>query len=400
MPGRPFLQIPGPTLVPERIVRAMSQPIIDHRGPRFAALVEACLEGLKGVFKTRNGHVILYPGSGTGAWEAALVNTLSPGDRVLGVVNGHFSTGFARTAEAYGIEVERVEVEYGAGAPANEVERRLRMDSAHQLRAVRVVHNETWTGVTSNVAAVRAALNRATHPALLLVDAVSSLASIDFRFDEWEVDVALTGPQKGLMLPPGMAILAASEKAISAGEKARCPRAYWDWKPVLERNKRGEYPYTPATMLLFGLEEALRMLNEEGLENVFGRHARLGEACRRAVRALGLALLCRDPTQYSNTLTAVVMPKGFDSDELIRLAYRRLELSLGVGLGAVKGKVFRIGHLGGVNELDLLGGLAGVEMALAELGVPVTLGAGLGAAQEFLLGRSYGRGARWRFFCW
>ena len=388
MPGRPFLQIPGPTLVPERIVRAMSQPIIDHRGPRFAALVEACLEGLKGVFKTRNGHVILYPGSGTGAWEAALVNTLSPGDRALGVVNGHFSTGFARTAEAYGIEVERIEVEYGAGAPADEVERRLRMDSAHQLRAVLLVHNETSTGVTSNVAAVRAALNRATHPALLLVDAVSSLASIDFRFDEWEVDVALTGPQKGLMLPPGMAILAASEKAISAGEKARCPRAYWDWRPVLERNKRGEYPYTPATMLLFGLEEALRMLNEEGLENVFRRHARLGEACRRAVRALGLALLCRDPTQYSNTLTAVVMPKGFDSDELIRLAYRRLELSLGVGLGAVKGKVFRIGHLGGVNELDLLGGLAGVEMALAELGVPVTLGAGLGAAQEFLLGRS------------
>ncbi len=388
MPGRTFLQIPGPTLVPERIVRAMSQPIIDHRGPRFAALVETCREGLKGVFKTRHGHVILYPGSGTGAWEAALVNTLSPGDRVLGVVNGHFSTGFARTAEAYGIEVERVEVEYGAGAPANEVERRLRMDSAHQLRAVLVVHNETSTGVTSNVAAVRAALNRATHPALLLVDAVSSLASIDFRFDEWEVDVALTGPQKGLMLPPGMAILAASEKAISAGEKARCPRAYWDWKPVLERNKRGEYPYTPATMLLFGLEEALRMLNEEGLENVFRRHARLGEACRRAVRALGLALLCRDPTECSNTLTAVVMPKGFDSDELIRLAYRRLELSLGVGLGAVKGKVFRIGHLGGVNELDLLGGLAGVEMALAELGVPVTLGAGLGAAQEFLLGRS------------
>ena len=388
MPGRTFLQIPGPTLVPERIVRAMSQPIIDHRGPRFAALVEACLEGLKGVFKTRNGHVILYPGSGTGAWEAALVNTLSPGDRVLGVVNGHFSTGFARTAEAYGIEVERIEVEYGAGAPADEVERRLRMDSAHQLRAVLLVHNETSTGVTSNVAAVRTALNRAKHPALLLVDAVSSLASIDFRFDEWEVDVALTGPQKGLMLPPGMAILAASEKAISAGEKARCPRAYWDWKPVLERNKRGEYPYTPATMLLFGLEEAIRMLNEEGLENVFRRHARLGEACRRAVRALGLALLCRDPTECSNTLTAVVMPKGFDSDELIRLAYRRLELSLGVGLGAVKGKVFRIGHLGGVNELDLLGGLAGVEMALAELGVPVTLGAGLGAAQEFLLGRS------------
>src|SRR5216683_2745077 len=285
MPGRTFLQIPGPTLVPERIVRAMSQPIIDHRGPKFGALVEACLEGLKGVFKTRNGHIILYPGAGT--------------------------------AEAYGIDVERIEVAYGAGVPADEVERRLRADSAHQLRAVLVVHNETSTGVTSNVAAVRAALSRAKHEALLLVDAVSSLGSIDFRFDEWAVDVALTGPQKGLMLPPGMAILAASEKAISAAEKARCPRAYWDWKPVLERNKRGEYPYTPATALLFGLEEALRMLNEEGLEKVFKRHARLGEACRRAVRALGLELLCRDTAEYSNTLTAVVMPKGFDSDELI-----------------------------------------------------------------------------------
>ncbi|HKB24293.1 MAG TPA: aminotransferase class V-fold PLP-dependent enzyme [Methylomirabilota bacterium] len=387
MPGRTFLQIPGPTLVPERIVRAMSQPIIDHRGPKFAALVEACLEGLQGVFKTRSGHVILYPGSGTGAWEAALVNTLSPGDRVLAVVNGHFSTGFARTAEAYGIDVERVEVDYGAGVPVDEVERRLKADAAHQLRALLVVHNETSTGVTSNIAAVRAALNRAKHPALLLVDTVSSLASIDFRFDEWGVDVALTGPQKGLMLPPGMAILAASEKAISAAEKARCPRAYWDWKPVLERNKRGEYPYTPATALLFGLEEALRMLNEEGLEKVFKRHARLAEACRRAMKALGLELLCRNPAEYSNTLTAVVMPKGFDSDELIRLAYRRLELSLGVGLGAVKGKVFRIGHLGSLNELDLLGGLAGVEMMLKELGVPVKLGAGLGAAQEFLLGR-------------
>ena len=387
MPGRTFLQIPGPTLVPERIVRAMSQPIIDHRGPKFAALVEACLEGLQGVFKTRSGHVILYPGSGTGAWEAALVNTLSPGDRVLAVVNGHFSTGFARTAEAYGIDVERIEVDYGAGVPVDEVERRLKADAAHQLRALLVVHNETSTGVTSNIAAVRAALNRAKHPALLLVDTVSSLASIDFRFDEWGVDVALTGPQKGLMLPPGMAILAASEKAISAAEKARCPRAYWDWKPVLERNKRGEYPYTPATALLFGLEEALRMLNEEGLEKVFKRHARLAEACRRAMKALGLELLCRNPAEYSNTLTAVVMPKGFDSDELIRLAYRRLELSLGVGLGAVKGKVFRIGHLGNLNELDLLGGLAGVEMMLKELGVPVKLGAGLGAAQEFLLGR-------------
>ena len=387
MPGRPFLQIPGPTLVPERIVRAMSQPVIDHRGPKFAALVEACLEGLKGVFHTARGHIILYPGSGTGAWEAAIVNTLSPGDHVLAVVNGHFSTGFARTAEAYGIEVEKVEVPYGAGAPADEIERRLGADAAHELSAVLVVHNETSTGVTSNVAAVRAAMDRVNHPALLLVDTVSSLASIDFRLDEWGVDVALTGPQKGLMLPPGMAILAISEKALGASDKARCPRAYWDWKPVIERNRRGEFPYTPATVLLFGLEEALKMLNEEGLQNVFRRHARLAEACRRAVRALGLEILCRNPAEHSNTLTAVVLPPGFDSDELIRHAYRRLELSLGVGLGAVKGKVFRIGHLGSLNELDLLGGLAGVEMMLKEFGVPVKLGAGLAAAQEFLLGR-------------
>ena len=388
MPGRPFLQIPGPTLVPERIVRAMSQPVIDHRGPKFAALVEACLEGLRGIFQTARGHIILYPGSGTGAWEAAIVNTLSPGERVLAVVNGHFSTGFARTAEAYGIEVDKIEVPYGAGAPADEIERRLGADAAHELGAVLVVHNETSTGVTSNVAAVRAAMDRVNHPALLLVDTVSSLASIDFRLDEWKVDVALTGPQKGLMLPPGMAILAVSEKAFGASDKARCPRAYWDWKPVLERNRRGEYPYTPATVLLFGLEEALRMLNEEGLQNVFARHARLAEACRRAVRALGLEILCRNPAEHSNTLTAVVLPSGFDSDELIRHAYRRLELSLGVGLGAVKGKVFRIGHLGSLNELDLLGGLAGVEMMLKEVGVPVKLGAGLAAAQEFLLTKS------------
>jgi alanine-glyoxylate transaminase/serine-glyoxylate transaminase/serine-pyruvate transaminase len=388
MPGRTFLQIPGPTLVPERIVRAMSQPIIDHRGPRFAALVETCLEGLKGVFQTKTGRVIIYPGSGTGAWEAAIVNTLSPGDRVLAVVNGHFSTGFAKTAEAYGIDVERIEVAYGAGAPAAEVERRLLADSAHSYKAVLVVHNETSTGVTSSIPAVRAAMNRATHGALLLVDTVSSLASIDFRLDEWGVDVALTGPQKGLMLPPGMAILAISEKAVRASEKARCPRAYWDWTPVLERNRRGEYPYTPATVLLFGLAEALAMLNEEGLPNVFTRHARLAEACRRAVRALGLEMLCKNPSEYSNTLTAVVLPPGFDSDELIRRAYARLELSLGVGLGAVKGTVFRIGHLGSLNELELLGGLAGVEMMLKEFGVPVKLGAGLAAAQEFLVARS------------
>lgn len=385
MPGRPFLQIPGPTLVPERIVRAMSQPVIDHRGPRFAALVQECLDGLKEIFRTERGHVVLYPGSGTGAWEAAIVNTLSPGDRVLACVNGHFATGFARTAAAYGIEVDRLDLAYGASVPAAEVERRLAADAGHEIRAVLLVHNETSTGVTSDVAAVRAAMDRAAHPALLLVDTVSSLASIDFRMDAWGVDVALTGPQKGLMLPPGMAILAVSERAVAASEKARCPRAYWDWQPVLERNRRGEFPYTPATVLLFGLREAIAMIREEGLEQVFGRHTRLAEACRCAVRALGLELLCRDPAAYSSTLTAVVMPAGFDSDEFIRHAYRRLELSLGVGLGAVKGTVFRIGHLGSLNEMDLLGGLAGVEMMLRDFGVRVPLGAGVAAAQASLL---------------
>ena len=385
MPGRPFLQIPGPTLVPDRIVRAMAQPIIDHRGPKFSALVHDCLDGLKEVFQTTRGHVVLYPGSGTGAWEAAVVNTLSPGDRVLACVNGHFAAGFAMTAAAYGIEVDRLEMAYGAGVPADQMEARLRADGGHEIRAVLVVHNETSTGVTSNIAAVRSALDAAQHPALLLVDTVSSLASIDFRLDEWSVDVALTGPQKGLMLPPGMAILGISERAVRAGEKAKCPRSFWDWQPILERNKRGEYPYTPATMLLFGLRESIAMLREEGLDNVYARHARLAEACRRAVRALGLDILCKNAAEYSNTLTAVVMPAGFDSEDFIRHANTKLDMSLGMGLGAVKGKVFRIGHLGSLNELELLGGLAGVEMMLKDFGVPVRLGAGLAAAEEYLL---------------
>ena len=387
MPGRPFLQIPGPTLVPDRIVRAMAQPIIDHRGPRFEALVHDCLKGLRTVFQTERGHVVLYPGSGTGAWEATVVNTLSPGDRVLACVNGHFANGFARTAAAFGAECERLELPYGAGVPAALVEERLRDDAAHEIRAVLVVHNETSTGVTSDVAAIRSALDRAGHPALLLVDTVSSLASIDFRMDEWGVDVALTGPQKGLMLPPGMAVLCVSERAVREGDKARCPRAFWDWRPVIERNLRGQYPYTPATSLLFGLRESLAMLAEEGLTNVFARHARLAEACRGAVRAWPLPLLCGNPAEYSNTLTAVVMPPGIDSDEFVQHAYRKLELSLGIGLGEVKGRVFRIGHLGSVNEMDLLGGLAGVEMMLRDVGVPLTLGTGLAAAQEVLVRR-------------
>jgi alanine-glyoxylate transaminase/serine-glyoxylate transaminase/serine-pyruvate transaminase len=385
MPGRPFLQIPGPTLVPERIVRAMSQSIIDHRGPKFATLVGEILEGLRGVFQAPRGHILIYPGSGTGGWEAAIVNTLSPGDRVLGCVNGHFSNHFCRTASAHGIEVDRLEVPYGAGVPADRVAERLRADPTHQLKAVLVVHNETSTGVTSHVARLRQALDDARHPALLLVDVVSSLASIDFRFDEWGVDVALTGPQKGLMLPPGLTILAASEKAVQASQAAKCPRAYWDWKPVLERNRRGEFPYTPATSLLFGLREAIALLGEEGLPQVFRRHARLAEACRRAVRTMGLALLCREPGEYSSTLTAVVMPAGHDSDAYIAHANRTLDLSLGVGLGEVKGTVFRVGHLGSLNELELLAGLAGVEMTLRTFGIPVPLGAGLAAAEQYLI---------------
>src|SRR5438309_7991625 len=394
MAGRPFLQIPGPALVPERIVRAMSQSLIDHRGPQFACLLKEVLDGLKKVFQTSSGEIVLNPGSGTGAWESCVVNTLSPGDRVVGCVNGHFSARFCDTASAHGIEVQKLEVPYGAGVPADLVEAQLRADSQRQLKAVLVLHNETSTGIITDIAAIRRALDRADHPALLLVDVVSSLASIDFRFDEWQVDVALTGPQKGLMLPPGMAILAVSERALKASDKARCPRSYWDWRPILERNRRGEFPYTPATLLLFGLEEALRMLDEEGLPRVFARHARLAEACRRAVSALGLALLCRNPAEYSHTLTAVVMPPGFDSDEFVRHAHRRLDLSLGVGLGAVRGKVFRIGHLGSLNELDLLGGLAGVEMTLKDFGVPVRLGAGLAAAQEFLLSEPISAEAR------
>lgn len=385
MSGRPFLQIPGPTLVPERIVRAMSQSLIDHRGPRFAILVRELLEGLKWVFQTTEGQIVLYPGSGTGAWEASVVNTLSPGDRALGCMNGHFSTLFCKTASAYGVQVDMLELPYGAGVPADQVEERLRADETHQIKAVLVVHNETSTGVTTNVGAIRHAMDHARHPALLLVDVVSSLASIEFRMDEWGVDVALTGAQKGLMLPPGMAILAVSPKAIQASQSAKCPRAFWDWAPILERNARGEFPYTPATSLLFGLKESLAVLAEEGMANVFRRHARLAEACRRAVQAMGLKLLARNPGEYSNTLTAVVMPEGFDSDTYLAHANRRLDMSLGVGLGKVKGKVFRIGHLGSLNELELLGGLAGVEMTLRSFGVNVPLGAGLAAAETYLL---------------
>jgi alanine-glyoxylate transaminase/serine-glyoxylate transaminase/serine-pyruvate transaminase len=385
MPGRPFLQIPGPTLVPDRVVRAMSQPLIDHRGPQFATLLKEVLEGLKKVFQTSSGDIVLNPGSGTGAWESCLVNTLSPGDRVLGCVNGHFSARFCDAASAHGIEVERIEVPYGAAVAAEQVEERLRANKDRRLKAVLVLHNETSTGVVTDIGAIRGALDRAAHPALLLVDVVSSLASIDFRFDEWRVDVALTGPQKGLMLPPGMAILAVSPKAREANRTAKCARYFWDWAPVFERNARGEFPYTPATTLIFGLKESLAMLEEEGLANVFARHARLAESCRRAVNAMELKLLAKNIKEASNTLTAVCLPDGFDSDAYLAHAQKTVGLALGPGLGAVKGKIFRIGHLGSLNELELLGALAGVEMTLTSFGVAIPLGAGLAAAETYLL---------------
>lgn len=385
MPGRPFLQIPGPALVPERVVRAMSQSLIDHRGTEFAGMLKEILEGLKNLFQTSVGEIILYPGSGTGAWESCVVNTLSPGDRVLGCANGHFSARFCETATAHGIQVQVLEAPYGSGIPADLVEEQLKADKGHQLKAVLALHNETSTGVTSNIGAIRKAMDRAGHPALLLVDVVSSLASVDFRFDDWGVDVALTGPQKGLMLPPGLAILAASRKALKANQTARCARFFWDWRPVLNQNAQGAFPYTPATALLFGLRESLAMLAEEGLPNVFHRHARLAEACRRAVQAMGLKLLVQKPEERSNTVTAVYMPEGFDSDAYIAHAEKSLAIPFGPGLGKVKGKIFRIGHLGSLNELELLAALAGVELTLTTFGVELPLGAGLTAAEGYLL---------------
>jgi alanine-glyoxylate transaminase/serine-glyoxylate transaminase/serine-pyruvate transaminase len=363
----------------------MSQPVIDHRGPEFAVLLKDVIEGLKGLFQTSAGHIAVFPGSGTAAWEACLVNTLSPGDRVLGCVNGHFSALFCRTAESFGIQAEPLEMPYGEGISAAQVAERLAKDKQHEIKAVLAVHNETSTGVTSDIAAVRRALDQAGHPALFLVDSVSSVGSIDFRFDDWRVDVALAGAQKGLMLPPGLAILAIGERALEASQSARCPRSFWDWRPILERNRLGEFPSTPATVHFFGLKESLAMLSEEGLPKVFRRHARLAESCRRAVQGLGLRLLARNAGEYSNTLTAVCMPEGFDSDAFVAHAHRTLKFSLGIGLGKVKGKIFRIGHLGSLNELELLGALGGVEMALKSFGVKIIVGAGLAAAENYLL---------------
>ncbi len=381
--GRHFLQIPGPSNVPDRILRAMDLPTIDHRGPDFARLGREVLDGLKHVFKTA-GDVIIFPASGTGAWEAALVNTLSPGDRVLMFETGQFASLWGQMARKLGLEPEIVATDWRHGADPAAVEARLAEDSAHRIKAVAVVHNETSTGVASRIHEIRKAIDRARHPALLMVDTISSLASIDYRHDEWGVDVTVGGSQKGLMLPPGLSFNAVNTRALAASRGAALPRSYWRWEEMLAANKSGYFPYTPATNLLYGLREALKMLvEEEGLENVFARHARLAEAARRAVRAWGLEILCLEPAEYSNTLTAVLLPEGHDADQLRRVILERFDLSLGTGLGKVQGKVFRIGHLGDFNELMLAGTLCGVEMGLAAAGVPHRA-EGVRAALEYL----------------
>ena len=380
--GRHFLQIPGPTNVPDRVLRAIDAPVIDHRGPAFAKLGLEVLEGLKALFKTTS-PVIIYPASGTGAWEAALVNTLSPGDRVLMFETGHFAALWQGLAEKLGLAAEMVPGDWRHGVDPAVVEERLREDKSHQIRAVCAVHNETSTGVTSRIGEVRAAMDRARHPALLLVDTISSLGSIDYRHDEWRVDVTIAGSQKGLMLPPGLSFNALSPGALAAAKTARLARAYWDWQPMLAANQTGFFPYTPATNLLYGLREALLLLREEGLERVFRRHARHGEATRRAVRAWGLELNCKDEREYSNALTAVLLPEGHDEAKLRARILERFDMSLGQGLGKVRGKIFRIGHLGDFNDLTLCGTLCGVEMGLGLAGVPHAPG-GLAAAMEFL----------------
>jgi alanine-glyoxylate transaminase/serine-glyoxylate transaminase/serine-pyruvate transaminase len=380
--GRHFLQIPGPTNVPDRVLRAMAAPTSDHRGPEFVALAREIQEGLREIFKTA-GPVIIYPSSGTGAWEAALTNTLSPGERVLMFETGHFATLWQAMARQLDLDVEFVPGDWRRGVAPETVEARLAEDRAHSIKAVAVVHNETSTGVTSRVGEIRAAMNRARHPALLLVDTISSLGSLDYRHDEWAVDVTVGCSQKGLMLPPGLGFNAISEKALKATEKARLPRAYWRWEEMLKHNRNGFYPYTPATNLLFGLREALHMLREAGLAVVFARHARHGEATRRAAQAWGLELQCQEPREYSDSLTAVRMPPGHDADAFRKVVLERFNMSLGTGLGKVQGQVFRIGHLGDFNDLMLAGTLAGVEMGLAAARVPHREG-GIVAALRYL----------------
>ena len=381
--GRHFLQIPGPSNVPDRVLRAMDMPTMDHRGPEFTQLTRAVLDGMKLVFRT-TADVVIFPASGTGAWEAALVNTLSAGDRVLMFETGQFATLWRGIAIDLGLEVDFVEGDWRHGVDAAEVEARLRADAQHGIKAVMVVHNETSTGVTSRIAEIRKSIDRSGHPALFMVDTISSLASIDYRHDEWKVDVTVGGSQKGLMLPPGLGFNAISAKALAAGETSTLPCAYWNWQAMIKANATGYFPYTPATNLLYALRESLKMLlDEQGLEQVFTRHQRHAEATRRAVRAWGLEILCQNPEEYSASLTAILLPEGYDADDLRQVILERYDMSLGTGLGKVQGRVFRIGHLGDFNDLMLIGTLGGVEMGLANAGIPFAVG-GVDAALDYL----------------
>ncbi|MYZ47932.1 pyridoxal-phosphate-dependent aminotransferase family protein [Propylenella binzhouense] len=382
MPGRHFLQIPGPTNVPDRILRAMDMPTMDHRSPAFGALGLRVLAGMKTIFKC-SGPVFIYPASGTGAWEAALVNTLSPGDAVLMYETGHFATLWRGLALRLGLEPEFLQGDWRTGVHPGAIEERLREDREHRIKAVCVVHNETSTGCTASIAEVRAAIDAAGHPALLMVDTISSLASIDFRQDEWGVDVTVGGSQKGLMLPPGLSFNAVSAKALAASRTARLPRSFWSWEEMLPANEKGFFPYTPATNLLYGLAEAIDMLHEEGLDAVFARHARHAEATRRAVAAWGLDVFCREPRNHSGSLTAVLMPEGHSADRFRRIVAETFNMSLGNGLSKIADRVFRIGHLGDFNDLMLAGTLSGVEMGLALAGVPHRRG-GVQAALDHL----------------
>ena len=379
--GRHFLQIPGPTNVPERVLRAMDRPVPDHRGPEMPSLVAEIRAGLRSIFKSEQGEPVIFPGSGTGAWEASLVNTLSPGERVLTFENGHFARLYAEAARQLGMQVDEVKLRWGDAVTQSDIEANLKPEH----RAVLIVHNETSTGVTTDLAAVRRGIDRTGRDPLLLVDVVSSLGSIDFRMDEWRVDVALTGTQKGLMLPPGGAILCVGPRALEAAEKNRTPRYFYDWRPVIRDMQQGFFPYTPATLLLFGLREALRMLLEEGLDNVLERHRRLADGTRAAVRAWRLPLLANDAARASNSLTAVVVDQ-VDSNKVVKVAAERLNLALGVGLGQLRGRVFRIGHLGSLNELEVLATLAGTELALHYSGQTIELGVGVAAAQRLFAG--------------
>ena len=383
MSGRHFLQIPGPTNVPDRVVRAMARPVIDHRGPEFARLTRGILERLPEIFGTA-APVIVFPSSGTGAWEAALVNTLSPGDGVLMFETGHFAVMWSDVARRLGLQVEFLPGDWRTSVDAAVIESRLRQDEGRRIRAVAILHNETSTGVVSDIAAVRRALDRAGHPALLLVDAISSLGAMEYRHDEWGVDVTVAGSQKGLMLPPGLGFNAVSQRARAAMAEARLPRSYWDWQPILSANERGFFPYTPATSLLFGLDEVLTMLlEEEGLEAVCARHRRFAEATRRAVAGWGLDLVARTPEEYSPTVTAVMLPAGCDADALRQIILERFDMSLGTGLGKLQGTAFRIGHLGDLSVLTVAGTLCGVEMGLALAGVPYQSG-GVMVALDYL----------------